>query len=44
MNNLKKYVIAEIEITELLKSDIITTSGWQFDKDGNANADSNGWT
>ena len=44
MKKLKKYVFAEIEITELFKSDIITASGWQFDKDDGVNNDSNGWT
>lgn len=44
MKKLKEYVFAKIEITEIFKSDIITTSGWQFDKDGDVNNDSNGWT
>ena len=44
MKKLKEYVFAEVEITEIFKSDIITTSGWHFDEDGDVNADANGWT
>ncbi len=44
MNELKKYVSVKIEITELVKSDVITTSNWQFDEKDDTNTDSNGWT